>query len=45
MINELAVILIILWMALIASIILAYYNIRNDQKRFDEEMKKMKWEL
>ena len=44
MMTEEAVILIILWMALIASIILAYYNIRNEQKRFDEEIKKMKWE-
>lgn len=34
--TEEAVILIILWMALIASIILAYYNIR-------KEIKKMKW--
>lgn len=45
MINGAVVILIILWIALIASIILAYYNIRNEQKRFDEEIKKMKWEL
>lgn len=45
MINEVAVILIILWIALIESIILAYYNIRNEQKRFDEELNKIKWEL
>lgn len=45
MINGAVVILIILWIALIESIILAYYNIRNEQKRFDEEIKKMEWEL
>lgn len=43
MINGVAVILIILWIALIASIILAYHNIRNEQKRFDEELKMVKW--
>lgn len=43
MINGVAVILIILWIALIASIILAYYNIRNEQKKVHEEIKKMKW--
>lgn len=43
MINGAAVILIILWIVLIASIILAYYNIRNEQKRFDEELKTVKW--
>lgn len=43
MINEAAVILIILWIVLIASIILAYHNIRNEQKRFDEELKTVKW--
>ena len=44
MINGVVVILIILWMALIASIILAYHNIRNEQKRFDEELKMMRLE-
>lgn len=44
MINGVVVILIILWIVLIASIILAYHNIRNDQKRFDEEIKKMRLE-
>lgn len=43
MINGAAVILIILWIVLIASIILAYHNIRNEQKRFDEELKTVKW--
>lgn len=37
MINGVVVILIILWIVLIASIILAYHNIRNEQKRFDVE--------
>lgn len=44
MINGAVVILIILWIALIASIILAYYNIRNEQKRFDEAINKMNGE-
>lgn len=43
MINGAAVILIILWIVLIESIILAYHNIRNEQKRFDEELKTVKW--
>lgn len=43
MINGAAVILIILWIVLIVSIILAYHNIRNEQKRFDEELKTVKW--
>lgn len=36
MINGAAVILIILWIVLIEVNILAYNNIRNEQKRFDE---------
>ena len=44
MIDWAAVILIILWIALIESIILAYHNIRHEQKRFDEEINKMKGE-
>lgn len=44
MIEWAAVILIIIWIFLIESIILAYHNIRNEQKRFDEEIKKMRLE-
>lgn len=42
MINGTVVILIILWIVLIGSICLAYYNIRNEQKRFDEDLKTVK---
>lgn len=44
MIDLLIIISIIFWVILIADIILTFRGIRNNQKRFDEQINKMKWE-